>query len=277
MPTLISGSKLKQAVEQSTFIKNGAPSSAEAVKYDFHMGSRVLKAEFGQPVEIDSIPQEKRWVLPGEVAFVLTRERLELPRNVIAALSPKRKLAHSGIIVLGGLSIDPEYCGVLLVGLYNFSSTPFPLRPGKKLIAAVFYELAESELVDFPVASPTEITDFPDELVTLIRNYRPIELAGIQEELKDARREITALRNEFMTDKTWKDEFKNGLDQHNRQLGTLIDGLKEERDARKQEDKDIRDKLDKMSTFFLGGRWVIGAVLFIVGVAITIIGEHYLR
>ncbi len=147
MPSLMSGSRLKEAIQNNTFIHDGDPLSVEAVKYDFHMGSMVLKAEYGQPINIEEIPQNKRFVYPGEVAFVLTRERLELPGNMIATLTPKRKLAHDGIIVLGGLTVDPKYRGVLLIGLYNFSSTPFPLRPGKKLIGAVFYELGQDEVV----------------------------------------------------------------------------------------------------------------------------------
>jgi len=131
-----------------------------------------------------------------------------------------------------------------------------------------------SELVQFPVAAPSEITDFPEDLVRLIQNYKPIALAGLQNELADTRREIAALKTDFLTDKTWKDDFKRGLEEHNRQLGTLIEGLKEERDARKEEDKDLRVRLDSMSSLFQGGRWVIGGLLFIVGIALTIIGER---
>ena len=67
-----------------------------------------------------SIPEVDRFVEPGEVVFVLTEERLDLPRNMIAVLSQKRKLFNQGIQVLGGFCIDPLYRGKLLVGLYNF-------------------------------------------------------------------------------------------------------------------------------------------------------------
>ncbi len=276
MPTLVSGSKLKEAVENSTFIIGGEPSSAEAVKYDFHMGPSVLKAEYGQPIDIEAIPQERRFIAPGEVAFVLTREKLHLPRNMIATLSPKRKLAHAGVMILGGLSVDPEYNGVLLLGLYNFSSTPFPLRPGKKLIGAMFYELDDCELVQVPVAQPSEITDFPDELIRLIGSYKPVELSGLQEELRATRQEIATLKLDFQADKTWKDEFKTGLEQHNRQLGVLIDGLQQERDARKEEDKSLRERLDSMGGLFQAGRWIVGGALFLAGIVVAWLVGHYL-
>src|SRR5262245_11576124 len=92
MPRLVTGERLREAVREGTFIVGGDESSVETVKYDFHMGSRILKALYGQPKEIDSIPEENRWVDPGEAVFILTREKLELPRNMIAVLTPKRKL-----------------------------------------------------------------------------------------------------------------------------------------------------------------------------------------
>src|SRR5258706_13246780 len=102
MPQLVTGERLKQAVEKATFIVCGDVSAVEAVKYDFHMGASVLKALYGQPKDIEKIPEEDRWVDPGEAVFLLTREKLSLPANMVAILTPKRKLAHSGIMMLGG-------------------------------------------------------------------------------------------------------------------------------------------------------------------------------
>lgn len=250
MTKLVTGTRLLQAVQDGTFIKNGIAASVEAVKYDLHLGDRVLKAAYRQPKDINSIPEEERIVDPGEAVFVLTRERLELPRNMIAVLAPKRRLAHDGIIVLGGLAVDPMYKGHLLVGLYNFSSTPYPLMAGHKLIGASFYELDDSELTDHPVADPTEITDFPSDLVRLIKNYKPIGLNSLEEELRETRRQLDELKNDLTSDKEWRSEFKSGLEEHNRQLGVLIQGLEKEQSARSAGDDKITQRLDSMSNVF---------------------------
>ena len=97
---------------------------------------------------------------------------------MVAQLSPKRKLSHAGILTLGGFTIDPRYVGRLLLGLFNFSSTPFPLIPGKKVIAATFYKLEGSELGEFP--DPGEpLDDFPDELVQVMQKYHPVALQSL--------------------------------------------------------------------------------------------------
>src|SRR2546429_8482274 len=130
MPRAITGEELGKAVQDRTFIKGGSLQCVEGMKYDFRLGSRVLKSSLGAPIDLKHLTETERGkiaVEPGEVVFVLTEERLELPNDMKAELSPKRKLSHEGILVLGGFSIDPRYSGKLLIGLYNFSSTPFPL------------------------------------------------------------------------------------------------------------------------------------------------------
>ncbi len=266
MASLLSGGQLESALLDEGFIRDGSIDCVEGVKYDFRMSPIVLKAKFGTPINIDKLPESERaqvTVEPGEVVFVRTVEQLALPNDVMAVLSPKRKLSHQGIIVLGGLSVDPRYAGPLFVGLYNFSSTPFPLQPGKKLIAALFYQLSGTELMDFAVPEATGDGDFPEELVTLIRNYKPVELSAITSATEDLKKRLDALVSEFRDDRTWKHDFQEGLDRQTKQIDKLLEGLKEEKDARKDEDTALRSRLDSMtdlfSVFKIG--WVIAALL----------------
>lgn len=269
MPRMVTGERLRSAVRNGTFIIDGEESSVEAVKYDFHMGLRVLKHHYGQPKDIASIPEENRWVDPGEAVFILTREKLHLPDNMLAVLSPKRKLAHSGIMMLGGLAVDPGYNGVLLIGLYNFSSTRYPLLPGAKLIGATFYELDETEVCDFPAAKPEEIVEFPEDLVRLIQSYKPADIKGLQEALNDTQRQLDALRTDLTGDKQWRDDFRKDLEDHNRQLGLLIEGLKDEKAARKADDTELKGRLDSMSNLFFGGKLLVGIAAVLITAAIT--------
>ena len=72
MAKVISESALRLAVEEGTFIKGGIPACAEGLKYDFRLGKRVLKASFGQPVNMEDLTPAERASMavdPGEVAF----------------------------------------------------------------------------------------------------------------------------------------------------------------------------------------------------------------
>jgi deoxycytidine triphosphate deaminase len=279
MASLITGERLQHAVEGSTFIKNGLVKSVEGAKYDFRMSPVVLKSSFVTPVNIEKLPEDKRAqavVEPGEVVFVKTMEMLDLPNSMIATLSPKRKLSHLGIIALGGFAVDPKYKGPLFIGLYNFSSTPFPLIPGRKLIAAMFYSLGDDEVTDFPDLQPISDQDeFPDDLISLIRNYKPIELKGLNEAVLHLQGQFDTLQNEVRDDRTWKKEFRDAQDLQTKQIDKLLEGLQDEKAIRKDEDAALRIKLEGMSNLFAGTKLIWRIVWTISAIIIGILGGHY--
>ena len=248
LPQAITGEQLLKAVQSQTFIKGGDPLCAEGVKYDFRMGSRVLKSKFGRSMDMDKMGEDQKAEMviePGEVVFVLTEETLELPNNVMAQLSPKRKLSHDGILVLGGFCIDPLYSGKLLVGLYNFSSSRFILEPRRKLIAAIFYELQDGEKGTFqkPEAS---VTDFPRELVRLISTYQPINIQGLRDDIGNLEMQIGNLRTEITTDKEWKRDFQSKLELQATNIDKLLRGLDEEKQNRTTAEKAITEQLSSI-------------------------------
>lgn len=227
MAKLITGERLRNAVESGTFIQGGLEKCVEGAKYDFRMGSRVLKNHLGS-LDTRNLSEAERGQLclePGEIAFVLSEETLCLPVNVFATLSPKRKLSHDGILVLGGFFIDPLYEGHLLVGLYNFSTSRWPLRPLRKLIAAVFYTLDDDEQTDF--VKPEPIADFPDDLVRMMQMYQPVMLQSLLEKISATQKDISDLRKEFRDQEDWKRTFRESLEKHDRQIDKLLSGLEE--------------------------------------------------
>lgn len=269
MPRILTENELKEAVRQQTFIKNGLPENVEGVKYDFRMSSSVLKAEFGGPVDSKKFTEQTGKTLhvdPGEVVFVLTEESLDLRQNILANLSPKRKLSHDGILVLGGFCIDPLYQGKLLVGLYNFSSSPFPLIPGKKLIAAVFYELQKEELSAFKKPA-VAIEDFPDELIRLMQQYKPVSNQGLIEQMKELSKELDNLRRDFQSREDWFTRFKESLK-------GLLDGLEKETKERKDTEREFRKDLKKISW---SAAATAGSIGTIVATIIALLMKYWLH
>jgi deoxycytidine triphosphate deaminase len=282
MPRTISCEQLIKAVEDETFIKNGIISCAEGVKYDFRMSSSVLKASEGRPIDIDKLTESEKTkmvVEPGEVVFVLSEESLLLPNNIMAQLVPKRKLSHEGIIVLGGFCIDPLYEGKLLVGLYNYSSTNFTLEPLRKLIAAVFYELREDEIGTMP--KPKEaVVKFPNDLQRLIKSYQPIDMKGLNDEIRQLGEQIVSLRNDVTTDKEWKKDFQTKLATQSENIDKLLEGLnKEEKNRLAKEaviDKQLTDMQvmqGKNATQSHANFWIILAIISaIVAISLFLLG-----
>jgi len=272
MPTAITGQRLRHAVQQETFIKRGSVSCVEGVKYDFRMGPNILKAGATAPINTNRLTELERSELrlqPGEMAFVLAEERLALPSNVMAQLSPKRKMSHAGILTMGGLCIDPSYEGPLLVGLLNLSSTPFPLIPGKKLIAATFFELVAGELDEFPHPHKFE-DDFPPELISLMQAYRPVSMQSLVDAVQKLQTDLAALRSDIQSHEEWYRRFKESLEAHNTQIGELTRSLQAESLVREQGHDKLTIAISSVQstlTFLKGAAWVVGVLL---GVASTL-------
>jgi len=262
MAMMITGTELKNAVSSQSFIQNGLEQCVEGVKYDFRLSTRILKAKFGQPIDAAKLSQVQfadLIVEPNEVVFVLTEERLCLPKDMIAQLSPKRKLSQAGILTLGGLIIDPGYQGRLLVGLLNFSSTSFNLKPGKKLIAATFLRLSEPELNEIEVCTEC-LDDFPDELVDVMQKYIPVGTKGFIETIQKVQDDINNIKKELREHEDWRQR----LDRHDGQIENIIKGLESEKLAReKGEDKFSKaiEELNRNFATIKGGWWVLCALM----------------
>lgn len=274
MPKLIPESRIKEFIANSSIIKNGKPENAEGIKYDFRISSRILKAKYHQPIDINNLPEQEKaniFIEPGEVVFVLTEEILDLPKNIKAILMPKRKMSHDGIITLGGLSIDPLYKGRLLIGLYNFSSSAFPLMPGKKLIAVQFYELGLDEQDEF-TKPETEINDFPDDLVRLMSKYNPVSVSSLIEATKNIELKFDQIRKEFRDNNDWFKQFQKSLEGHDKSIDKILSTMEKEVDDRKSKqielEKSIQTYAEKAyrTAAIVGtlGALIISLIIFLI-------------
>jgi dCTP deaminase len=263
---LISGDQLREAVSKATFIKDGDLAGAEGIKYDFRLSSHILKAAFKRPVDASRLQESEKKDLvvePGEVVFVLTEEKLDLPADVMAQLSTKRKVAHAGILTLGGFTVDPGYRGPLLLGLFNFSSTPFPLIPGKKVIAATFFRLEASELP--AKAAPVEpLTGFPDELVSVMQKYHPMAVQSVAESVRKLQGDLTSLQTEVRSHLDWYNQFKTSLETNSRQISELTKDINSEKEVRRSGQDELTKGLHAVEgslNFLRGAAWIIGGIL----------------
>lgn len=262
MPRVIPERELRKAIQEKTFIKNALPQNAEGIKYDFRLSSWLLKAQYGRPVDTAKFTEQEQASLrvePGEIVFVLTEEILELPRNIMANLSPKRKLSHYGIMVLGGFCVDPLYQGRLLVGLYNFSSSPFTIIPGRKLIAAVFYELQETELDDFRKPE-SKIMEFPDELVHLMQQYKPISNEQLADQLRTLATELDTLRKDFRDREDWLESYQQIQKEQKDTIDKILVGLGKETEERGKAEKELRKEILDSSKEAYKAAAIVGAV-----------------
>lgn len=258
MVEVLSNSELVEAVKNNQLMTNGAVENCEEIKYDFRLGENILKSSFRRPVKFSELTVEEKSkcsIAPGEVVFVMTQEKLNLPNNIFCQLSNKRKIGHGGIIVLGGLMIDPNYNGRLIFGLYNVSSAPYQLKPGKKLAAGIFYRT--DKISDEDNFSPEPLDDFPEELVDSMTKYEPFSPTNATQKIDLMESRIKFLEDRINTDNEWKTTFKESLNDVVIKLGTITDNLREEVAARQLGQSGLEKKLSVLR----GIGMVLGALV----------------
>jgi len=270
MPVLLGNPELKQALSDNGFVKEGKIENIDGVKYDFCLSSKILKAKFKQPIDINALPETRKVDLvvePGEVVFVLTQETLTLPDDIMALLIPKRKLSHDGIMILGGLSVDPLYEGRLLIGLYNLSSSSYPIIPGRKLIAAEFYKLSEQEKAGV-VKPQVRITDFPDDLIRLMQNYKPVSSESLMNSVNNLESKFENLLHEFRSKDDWFNKLQDSMDKQEKTVDKILQGLEKEVEDRRSSDLEVERKVEGMRgeiKEYLKSSYKTAAIIGVVG------------
>ena len=81
--------------------------------------------------------------------------------------------------------------------------------------------------------------------------------------LAQTQKRFDDLTNELRDDRSWKRDFQEALDRQSHQLDRLIEGLREEKDARQQEDRALRTRPESMTGMFASLKtvWVIGGIV----------------
>ncbi len=246
MSKILTESELHEIVSAGKIIKHGSMDSVEGIKYDFRLGTNILLSG-GREVNTEKLTETERSDLhlePGEMAFVLSEEWLELPINIKVELSHKRKLSHRGILVHGGICVDPYYQGWLVFLLYNFSSTRFPLKPHNKLIAGIFYKLDDDEAKE-PKKKPTKLKSFPDDVVTLMADYIPFSPKRFDSAIEGLKKRFGKLEDTIREGEQWRQDFRRGLDELKDSLKDIASKLNTEIELRASGEKTIEKRQDK--------------------------------
>jgi deoxycytidine triphosphate deaminase len=284
---VISGKRLQDAVSNNVFLSGGDISNCDGIKYDFRLGDRILKSKYRVPINYSDIPVEKQGtdlvVSPGEMVFVMTKETLNLPKNIFSQLSPRRKMTEFGVITLGGLAIDPGYNGKLLFGLYNISSEDFKLIPNAKLAGAVFFELVDDELLPDYIP-PKAVLDYSSNLIEKIVKYQPIGITTLEESIRKIEDQLEVFKKGLSRNTDAVDELEKLMHKTSRNIerisddiGNLSNILKLEKEAREKgfiSEAQAREKISKVIDTKIatlkGALWLATAVgTALVGILIA--------
>ncbi|NQU54166.1 MAG: hypothetical protein HQ522_16685, partial [Bacteroidetes bacterium] len=83
-----------------------------------------------------------------------------------------------------------------LFGLYNFSSSNYYLKEGKRVIGGEFWSLEENEIPEMN-DSTAPILEFPEVLVRTMKDYQPISNKDLMAKIQNIENEMNQLNKKI--------------------------------------------------------------------------------
>jgi dCTP deaminase len=78
---------------------------------------------------------------PGQFAFLLTEEVVEVPTSAIAFISMKTDMKFRGLVNVSGFHVDPGFKGPLKFAVFNAGSSPIVIKRGDDCFLIWYAEL----------------------------------------------------------------------------------------------------------------------------------------
>jgi dCTP deaminase len=140
-------------------------------------------------------PQNTIVIEPGQFAFLLTEEVVEVPNNAIALISMKASLKFRGLINVSGFHVDPGFKGHLLFSIYNAGPREIILRRSQKVFIIVYADLDQASSAPFVYAGAAQGQDsIKTELIDHIATGQVFSPMRLQTEMTEIRKDLTAVR-----------------------------------------------------------------------------------
>jgi dCTP deaminase len=114
----------------------------------------------------DTVP-----IPPGQFAFLITSEQIEVPKNALAFISIKFKFKSKGLINVSGLHVDPGYRGKLIFAVYNAGPLHLHIGRGERVFSIWYADLDQDDenprnKIGYDLI-PTDLMNSPDLVSSL--------------------------------------------------------------------------------------------------------------
>ncbi len=111
------------------------PKSLKPAGYELHLGEDYAIGGKRKKLSPENPELE---IPPFEVAIISTREKINLPRFIIARWNLRVRKVYEGLLWTGGPQVDPGWVGQLFCPIYNLSSEPVKLRLDERIVLMDF-------------------------------------------------------------------------------------------------------------------------------------------
>ncbi|MBA3447640.1 MAG: hypothetical protein H0T56_08525 [Pseudaminobacter sp.] len=106
----------------------------DGANYNLAVGEEVYVSSLASGKTVQRLSDGEAFSIdPGQFAFILTEERVELPFDKIGFISIRASTKFLGLVNISGFHVDPGYKGKLIFAVYNAGPTRIHLRRGDRI------------------------------------------------------------------------------------------------------------------------------------------------
>jgi deoxycytidine triphosphate deaminase len=195
-PGVLLSDEIERYVNKFKLLDPFYPENLKAAGYELTVGDEY--AIGGKIAKLEDEPGKREVTIPPfEVLIIKTRERINMPRFLIARWNIRVKWAYEGLLWVGGPQVDPGFVGHLSCPIYNLSNKEVTLRFGEPIA-----------LMDFVTTTPfqkeksTSYKRPPNRIV--FEDYHPTTLKSAlfteaRERINDVERKVNAVETRLNT------------------------------------------------------------------------------
>lgn len=178
--------------KENYLIEPFAPERAESACYELSLGGDYFVSEENAEIKYNKPDKDIITIPPGQMAFLVTKEKVSIPKNMLALISVKAGHKLKGLVNISGFHVDPGYSGKLLYSVFNSSPFKIDLKIGAPLFLIWFHELDDGKADDAkPYNKPPK--GLEPELVKDIKDEFPSN-GVLSNDLSELKNEFASLR-----------------------------------------------------------------------------------
>lgn len=183
-----SGETLEKSLP--TLVKPFDKKNIDCAAYTLHMGGEAYVSpsaaeQDAKHTSIHILDKNQSFAIPaGQFAFLLTEEKIRVPRGHLAFISMKSGIKLRGLVNVSGFHVDPGYNGNLIFAVFNAGPRPVHLKRGEACFLIWYAELDDKQSKKFRGPDKRSYSAISTELVTMISG-EVMSFEGLSAKIKD--------------------------------------------------------------------------------------------
>ncbi len=187
--------KLKQRLPQ--IVEPYDPEAVKACAYEMCVGEEAFVS--GEETKKLLLKEGETIVIPpGQIALVITKEKINAPLDGLGFLSIKSSQKLRGLINISGFHVDPGFHGKLVFSMYNAGMQTIHLSKGSKLFMIWFCSF-DNDTKDSYSGQHNYQEHIPDGIITNAARRMPSPFT-LENDIHDVRLEMKSAEIKFLSE-----------------------------------------------------------------------------